>query len=205
MNKFTGALWIINFFITYLIAPFIFFVLLMMGADKGYIFKILTPVETAPRITMDILHNKYAVITYIALQLFLFYLLMSPPIPDPFCMFMPVICTFWLLFTCFRKLPPIQFIITYLSFLALAMIFGFISCDIKTALYYNNPYNYVSLNYALSFPTLIIYLLYHILSKAISILIKYEGVCLTILYLVLFFLEYHSVILKFKIDYILSN
>jgi hypothetical protein len=84
-------------------------------------------------------------------------------------------------------------------------MFGFISCDVKTALYYDNPYNYVSFNYALSVPALIIYLLYHRLSKAISILVKYESIYLTTLYLVLFFLEYHSVILKLNIDYSLSH
>lgn len=200
MDKFTGALWIINFFITYLIAPFIFFVLLMMGTNKGFIFKILTPVVTAPRITMDILHNKYAVITYIALLLFFIYLLMSPPILDYCCTFMPAICTFWLLFVSFRRLQPIRFIIIYLSFLSLGIMIGFISCDIKTSLYHNNPYIFVSLNYALSFPLLIIYLLYYGSSKTIPTVMKYEKLRLMALYLFLFFLEYHSVVFKFSFD-----
>lgn len=200
MDKFTGALLIINVFITYLIAPFIFFVLLMMGTNKGFIFKILTPVVTAPRITMDILHNKNAVITYIVLLLFLIYLLMSPPILDYCCTFMPVICTFWLLFVSFRRLQPIHFIIIYLSFLSLGIMIGFISCDIKTSLYHNNPYIFVSLNYALSFPLLIIYLLYYGSSKTIPTVMKYEKLRLMALYLFLFFLEYHSVVFKFSFD-----
>ncbi len=149
---------------------------------------------------MDILHNKNAVITYIALQLFLFYLLMSPPIPDPFCMFMPVICTFWLFFMSFRRLKPIQFIIIYLSFLTLGMMFGFLSCDIKTALYYNDPYNYVSFTYAMSLPLLIIYSLYYGSSKTIPTVMKYEKLRLMALYLFMFFLEYHSVVFKFSFD-----